>query len=309
MQRTSIRNLNFSSADLLPPPPSLPHANPITRRLSRHLRPIQIRTAFFLALVGGIGTLAFATHAFTSTQTNTLNMLLRVTAAGMVITPALTTIVAAQLAATEQRDEPFQLLQLTPLSDRKVVWGYVWAAVLRSRLAIAVLVGLLPALIVAMMYLQIYAAATVGTQPFSDSSAPLVGGTFCTVADNGSSCVPRYLSEFDRMALVAGSVGVFLPLAALAVAMNVVGAMIGVGIALRWSSGWTAISLAPVVTVLATLMAGFPWLFFELLAMFLSPDGLFWVGVVLVAVDGIFLFLVMRTATGYAAAQVRRPQD
>jgi hypothetical protein len=151
------------------------------------------------------------------------------------LTPSITAVVAAALTSRDMRGEALDLLRVTPLSESALIQGYVFAALHRMRVLLALAVGLMPALVIGMLQLGIVVAVIFFQVIPVWPGEPYYGP-------------PPYEA--------AGAVADTLIFAAITIGMwgaNVLAATLGMGLALRWQGKLAAIIVAPPITFLITL--------------------------------------------------------
>jgi hypothetical protein len=134
--------------------------NPIFIRLIRDDRRFSLRAAITLAaLIGLVGLLAnlFALRDVLG-QENPPGLVAPLFALlgwfMLAVCPMAVAGTAGSVTTADVRSEAFQLVRLTGLSDRQMMWGYLLAAFHRRRLLLALSVTLAPSAILALMALM-----------------------------------------------------------------------------------------------------------------------------------------------------------
>jgi hypothetical protein len=146
-----------------------------------------------------------------------------------VIAPTITAVVAGNLTARAVQSQVVDLLRITLLPERTLVWGLVAAALHRVRLLLAMLIALMPAQIVGMLQLGIAVTAI-----------------FYTVSAMYNAVLPRSILE-DTFVVAATAGGVW--------SMNLLAAVLGTGLALRFRRGGAAVvAVAAGATLLGTVI-------------------------------------------------------
>lgn len=135
-------------------------SNPVVVRLTRRCGWPSGRTVLWLAFGLGVMSLAITTQAtlhMKSIQLSTLGAALLLAAWALaILTPPITVAVAAVLVTRDMRGERFELLRLTTtLSEATIVRGAIFATLYRMRVLLALVVGLMPALVVGMLQVEI----------------------------------------------------------------------------------------------------------------------------------------------------------
>jgi hypothetical protein len=235
--------------------------NPIYRRLTRHAGWPTIQETVAILMTTSLLSLVLMAIAFMQAQSELIQGALFLALATYLILPLLSTITGSWYASREANDPHFTMLQLTPMTDRQLVRGYVWAALHAWRGILAFALGLIPIFMISLIYLHLEALATLGTDEYA---------TFCNVRTYNPDCSPRYLTPGDETALLLESL-LFLPIGLVMWSMNVCGAALGVHVGLSWRRREMAIFVAIFFTLIAMSMAGLPWLVYIFFAGYLEP--------------------------------------
>lgn len=135
------------------------------------------------------------------------------------ISPLLMTLMTAIITGRDVASEAFQMMQLTTLSARRIVRGYVFTTLYHQRLLLGLVIGLSPLLVASVMNRGLFNAVTwVGySLPFPSTPGPSIGSR--TYDLTVSDVLTLFLS------LAAGAGGLLL--------MNLMAAALGVMQTLR----------------------------------------------------------------------------
>lgn len=122
--------------------------NPLYDRLTRNARGPSLRLCLWLAV--GLAVIMLATSIWDMLRVPRTGefLLWPLGMAGWavsVITPGIVGALAVLSSARDQATEEYQLLRLTPLSEKTIIWGYLLAALYRARIFLGLVVGLMPA--------------------------------------------------------------------------------------------------------------------------------------------------------------------
>ncbi len=220
------------------------YLNPLVERLTRRGRWPSVRAALWLAFGLGLAGLAVTTWETLRMESDKLGafstILLALAWLVTILSPPITSVVAIILVSRDASSEMYKLLRLTTLSEAMLVKGYVFAALHRVRVLLALVVGLMPALAVGMVQVSIlitvifYSIMLNYYAYFQDELYRISSGI-----DPACVTVP----SLACMAIVIGLWGLNWPAAAL-----------GVGLALRWRGRVIVTIIAPLVTLLVTLL-------------------------------------------------------
>jgi hypothetical protein len=143
--------------------------NPLVMRAVRYGGLPSLAGTLWLAI--GLALLSLATSLAIFLQNpwrvNPVSLgLVVVAGAATLASPAITASTAAILTGRQSGSEEGQLLRLSSLPDAALVLGYMFAALYRLRLVLAVIVGLAPGLMVGMLHLHAhFRASTVCSRP------------------------------------------------------------------------------------------------------------------------------------------------
>ena len=221
------------------------YLNPLVERLTRRGRWPSVRAALWLAFGLGLAGLAVTTRAtlrMESVQPDlSSTILLALVWLVTILSPPITSVVAIILVSRDASSEMYELLRLTTLSKAVLVKGYVFAALHRVRVLLALVVGLMPALTVGMLQVSIL-VAVIFYSIMLDYSVYLQEDELYRIS---SGIDPAYMTgqSLACMAIAIGLWGLNWPAAAL-----------GVGLALRWRGRVIVTIIAPMVTLLVTLL-------------------------------------------------------
>ena len=148
--------------------------------------------------------------------------------------PPIVALIAATLTVRDTHSESYELLTATDISDTAIVQGYVFAALYKLRLLLAMTMGAIPAIVVSVFDLVMRDRAALC--PFHVSS--------------GSACEPPPVTlGLVWLMIVIGLWG-----------LNGAAAALGVNWALRWQSEGAAVTFATVVMFMLSLLAAGFWL-------------------------------------------------
>jgi hypothetical protein len=127
-----------------------PDTNPHVARLTRGARPPSLRVTLWLAFGLGLVILAISLWAVPRVpQTLALLNVLRGLGWGLhLATPVVVAAVAGLITGRDASSEAYRLVRQTPLSERDIALGYVFAALFRLRLLLALVVATMPAIVV-----------------------------------------------------------------------------------------------------------------------------------------------------------------
>lgn len=223
-----------------------PGSNPHVARLTRGARPPSLRVTLWLAFGLGLVILAISLWAVTRVpRTFALLNALRGLGWGLhLATPIVVAAVAALIAGRDASSEAYRLVRQTPLSERDIALGYVFAALFRLRLLLALVVAMMPAIVVGAF-----------------------GGVFTrfifTRGSDGLACMGGPCST--GMSALTYTLGWSLCLVATAVGLwgaNLLGAAAGVAMGLRLRKPPLAVAFGP----LALLPPGLYFLFVVVLS-------------------------------------------
>lgn len=214
-------------------------SNPLYERLTHNARPPSMRVCLWLAFGLGLATLAYMSWVMLYqpyTPYSTIAVGLMVASALLLfLLPVVVGITAATITARDAQGEEYQLLRLTNLSPRSIVWGYIGAALHRLRLPLALMIGTMPVLVVGMLWMSIEIAAIFANISMSCPVGPCGPSTL-----NAESANSLYWGGYSGLAGVIALWGVTL-----------LAAMLGVWLGLAWRKA----APAAVVTALVTLLA------------------------------------------------------
>ena len=222
---------------------ALPTTNPIFVRLTRNAKPPSLRTCLWLAFGLGLTTLAFMSWTMLYhpippfVQVGLLLMLL--SAALTFLLPIPIGIIAATITARDVQGEEYQLLRLTNLSPRTIVWGYIGTALHRLRLLLALMIGTMPSLVMGILLLEIMIDSV-----FASISTCLDG-----------PCSPQLLSAETANSLYWGTY-TWLVVALTLWGVNLLGAALGVWLSLAWRKAAPAVTTAAFTTLVAEIGIG-----------------------------------------------------
>ena len=220
------------------------YLNPLVERLARRGRWPSVRAALCLVFGLGLASLAVTTWATLRMESVQLDLsstiLLALAWLLTILTPPITSVVAIILVSHDASSEMYELLHLTTLSEAMLVKGYIFAALHRVRALLALVVGLMPALVVGMVQVSIL-VAVIFHSIMLDYSVYLQDELYRI----SSGIDPAYVTgpALACMAITIGLWGLNWPAAAL-----------GVGLALRWRGRVIVTIIAPMVTLLVTLL-------------------------------------------------------
>ncbi len=216
------------------------YRNPLVERLTRRGKWPSGRAALWLAFGLGLASLAVATWEtlrMESDQPGLASMILLALAWLLtILTPPITAVFATILVSRDARSETYDLLHVTTLSEAALVRGYVFAALHRVRVLLALIVGLMPALAVGMVQVGIAVAVifySIMLYPYPGYQDGPYG------ASPGLDPVHVTGPALACMAIAIGLWGLNWPAAAL-----------GVGLALRWRESAVVTIVAPMAMLL-----------------------------------------------------------
>jgi hypothetical protein len=124
-------------------------ANPVFEHLTRSHRPPSLRAALWAAFGLGLLSLAFAMWSMLA-QPPGFELVTIQMECGWGLTllaPFVTAVLAGVLTSRAAHGEAFRMLRLTPLTPKRIAQGLIAVALFRVRVLLAVVVGLMPALI------------------------------------------------------------------------------------------------------------------------------------------------------------------
>jgi hypothetical protein len=221
-------------------------ANLLAARLTKPARRVSRRGAFWLAFGIGIASLALSTWLTFKTNSDGLLIVLLVVLGGMLLSPVVVAAVTAILSARNVRSEGFQLVRLTNVSDGNIVWAHILASLLRFRILLAVLVGLMPVIVVGILDMQLYVTAIFVNLIYSCYQQP------CPPATSTLPSTGDWLKS--GLAIIVGVIGLW--------GLNVLAAALGTFAALRWqrASAAATMALGSILVVLAVAI----YVFFSL---------------------------------------------
>jgi len=243
------------------------YLNPLVERLARRGRWPSVRAALWLAFGLGLAGLAVATRATLRMESDQLDIsstiLLALAWLVTILSPPVTAVVATILVSRDASSEMYELLRLATLSEAVLVKGHVFAALHRVRALLALVVGLMPALVVGMVQVSIL-VAVIFYSIMLDYSVYLQEDELYRIS---SGIDPAYVTG-QALACMAIAIGLW--------GLNWPAAALGVGLALRWRGRVTVTIIAPMVTLLVTLLIAISLPVFVLLTseeMFMSYWG------------------------------------
>ncbi len=220
------------------------YLNPLMERLARRGRWPSVRAALWLAFGLGLAGLAVTTRATLRMESDQLDLsstiLLALAWLVTILSPPITSVVATILVSRDASSEMYELLRLATLSEAVLVKGYVFAALHRVRVLLALVVGLMPALAVGMVQVGILVAVILYSIML-DYYAYFQDELYRISSGIDPACVT--VPALACMAIAIGLWGLNWPAAAL-----------GVGLALRWRGRIIATIIAPMITLLVTLL-------------------------------------------------------
>lgn len=219
--------------------------NPVAHRLTRQHRWPSLRLTFWLGFALGLLSLTISMWALLHLRENLLNFLLLGAWGVMLISPMLIAPMAAFMTGRDLKGDKYELLYITSLSDEKLVQGYILAALYRLRGLIVAGVGLMPALVISMVYVGLRYEAVFATQ----------NGFYRSFQEE--TAVPNP-AEITWLALVFMAVSFFI------VSLNFPAAGLGVALALRWKSSVLSGVMASIsiAMMLVLVVGGFNLLLF-----------------------------------------------
>jgi len=220
------------------------YLNPVVARLTQRGKWPSARAALWLAFGLGLASLAITTWETLRMESIQLGLsstiLLALAWLVTILSPPITSIVAAILVSRDASSEMYKLLRLTTLSEAVLVKGYVFAALHRVRALLALVVGLMPALAVGMVQVSILVAVTfysimLGYSAYFQDEMYRIS----------SGIDPAYVTV-PALACMAVAIGLWV--------LNWPAAALGVGLALRWRGRVIVTIIAPMVTLLVTTL-------------------------------------------------------
>jgi len=230
-------------------------AEPLTRYLAGGRLPDRLLRRFVLWVAAvGIPATLLATRIMDNSWRLPLtanNLALELAGATILLAPALCAASAAWLTVRRLHDPAYQLLQLTAVSPRRLVWGHISAALLNLRGLLAVAVGLTPAVGAGMARLS--RQWTARPYPFFSP----FGLVYRQPWSNLRFVVWRidrlgWLPEFYGWLI--GTWGAIL-----------LGTVLGVWLALRWRKAVLAVPVAALLLLIAVAgpLIAIPWIYLE----------------------------------------------
>jgi hypothetical protein len=209
-------------------------SNPLAARLTVNARWPSARIALWFAL--GLGVVSLALSTWTVLQAvPSFSLMAAIFIPGMAVTwlaPLVIAAAAAYRTARHTHHEEYQLMRLTDLSEAEIVWGYVLVAAHRVRVLLALVVGLMPALVVIWL-VALGSLTTLGLGP-------------------GASSTEVSSAPTQREVIAMG-----LKITATVIAMwggNLLGAGLGVGLGLWWRSAIVAAVFATLATFIGIVL-------------------------------------------------------
>jgi hypothetical protein len=242
-----------------PDPPSRRtiRANPLFKRLTRRDTFPAPGVTAPLGLATAAAGLALPVLAFLRGDFHLAVVAADVAQVIMSLLAPVTASLAAILTAREAQSGAYQLLRLTDLPAGERVRGYVFAALHRLRLPLALALGLMPALVIGRLIASLSDPGMARRLILGTCTAPI-----CELAAENWARVDPVGPTLAFVALGLGLWGLSLP-----------GAALGVGLALWWRQG---IPAAIAASLGAALGAALIWLGAAVVDVQLTDLSAFW---------------------------------
>jgi hypothetical protein len=220
--------------------------NPLVARLGRAGRGLSVRAAAWAGLGLGLAGLALCVwNLFRPLRTDLPLFIELIAWLALLVLPPVVGSVAARITAADRASEAYALMRLTSLSDRDIVRGYVVAALLRMRLALAAALAAFPAAAVGLIHVTLEITAVFCT---------IMYGSLMYYVGTAPTCLPWPALGTPLMMLAVA------PLALAPWGMILLAAVLGVGLAL-WTrrAVWAALgaSLLSLAVGLLVLIIAF----------------------------------------------------
>ncbi len=187
-------------------------ANPMSARLVGRSSIQGWRSAVRLGIVLGAVSLAFGTWQFLYTDTLILGWVALAYGAVALLAPLVIAAAGAISTARDVQSDGYPLLILTDLTDGQIVRGYVSAALYRFRGPLAVLAGLMPAVLIEILRVEVQVQAIfaniITCMPGEPCSPPFRAPTMAEWS-GGVLGVTAILVGLWGLNLLAASLGVW----------------------------------------------------------------------------------------------------
>lgn len=223
--------------------------NPLYERLTRRLRWPSVRASFWIAFVSGLATLTLTSLSFLQQGLPNVAGLTYVSEVLIVaafwllfLAPLIMALVSAAMVSRDASTHNYQMMSLTPIEPKRVVRGYFWASLARMRVLLILVVGLMPALVVGMLRMEVQGFAQ-GTVSSCQPPSCICIGRFCDPSIE--AIVEGIPSRMLRIAILTAHLWV-LPL---------MGAAVGVLTGLHLRVWVTAALAAGVITSFLTVLS------------------------------------------------------